>query len=326
MKIITIRKRVQTNIAVVAAMAVLLAADQPYRSFNVRAVACSVEALADLTRGLVNEEAIATLAGRLCSLSNRAAGDVGIAIIHVETGRTVTVQGTRRLPLYSVFKLPLAIAVLKEVEESRLTLDQRVRVTPADVAPGAVANSELWRRPADQSVAKLIELAIVRSDNTASDKLLQLVGGPALVTQRMQALGFHNIEILYTTREFSPNRDRPNTGSAEDLARLLVQLQKGALLQPAQQTLLLGFMRRTMTGQKRLRGNLPASAAVADKTGTGEAGAATNDVGIITLPEGKGHLAIAVLLSGSRLSTAAQEELIAEIARAAYDAHSSHWK
>jgi beta-lactamase class A len=139
----------------------------------------------------------------------------------------------------------------------------------------------------------------------------------------MRALGFPNLEIVSTVREFSENRDRPNTCSAEDLARLLVQLQKGELLQPPHSGLLLDFMHRAMTGTKRLRGSLPAGTPVADKTGTGDGGAVTNDVGIITLPKGRGHLAIAVLISGSKLSLAAQENLIAEIARVAYDAHVS---
>src|SRR3990170_5540023 len=71
--------------------------------------------------------------------------------------------------------------------------------------------------------------------------------------------------FLYTVREFSQNRERANTGSANDLARLLARLQKGELLQPAQQTLLLSFMHRTMTGPNRVRRNLPAGTAVADK-------------------------------------------------------------
>lgn len=319
MKTIVSRKGIQTTMVVIAAITTLLAANHFYH-FHVRAAASLPEPFADAPQRSASEEDVASLAGRLCVLSNRANGSVGIAIINVETGRTVAVQGARQLPLYSVFKLPLAIAVLKEVEENRLRLDRKVRVTPADVAPGAVANKKLWRKPVYRSVAKLIELSIIQGDNTASDKLLQLIGGPAAVTQRMRALGFHDIEIVSTARELSANRDRPNTGSAEGLARLLVQLQKGELLQPAQETLLLGFMNRTMTGLKRLRASLPAGTPVADKTGTGQAGVATNDVGIITLPEGQGHLAIAVFISGSKLSVEAQEELIAEIARAAYNA------
>jgi beta-lactamase class A len=108
-------------------------------------------------------------------------------------------------------------------------------------------------------------------------------------------------------------------GAASELADLLAQLQNGKLLRPPQTELLLGFMTRAMTGERRLRGNLPAGTPVADKTGTGDAGAATNDVGIITLPEGKGHLAMAVLVSGSKLTVEAQEKVIADLARAVYD-------
>lgn len=86
-------------------------------------------------------------------------------------------------------------------------------------------------------------------------------------------------------------------------------------------------MQRATTGLHRLRGDLPRGTVVADKTGSGEPDAVTqvakvtNDVGIITLP-GRGHLAIAVLVSGSKLPDADQEKLIAELARAAYDAYS----
>jgi beta-lactamase class A len=261
------------------------------------------------------------LSERLRKLCERAGAVVGVAVIHVETGRSAEVQGTVTLPLYSVFKLPLAVSVLKDVEENRLRLDQKVSVTPADVAPGWTGNSALWRKPVEKTVSELLELSIGRSDNTSSDKLLQLVGGPGRVTERMRALGFKNIDIHFSTREAAAERDKPNTGAASDLAHLLARLQKGEVLQPPQTTLLLGFMMRATTGERRLRGNLPPGTPVADKTGTGEPGTSTNDVGLITLPSGRGHLAMAVLVSGSKLPAAAQEKLIAELARAAYDAH-----
>jgi beta-lactamase class A len=267
----------------------------------------------------MNEIVEAELTQQLKKLCDDAGGDVGMAIVHIETGRTLSIDGAKRMPLYSVFKLPLAVAVLKDVEEKRLQLDQKVRVTPADVAPGSQFNTDLWHKPIEKSVADLLELSIVRSDNTSSDKLLELVGGPVGVTSRMRSIGFSDIEIVSTVREFTAHRDKPNTGTASDLAGLLSRLQRGELLQQSQLNLLLGFMSRAMTGEHRLRGDLPAGTPVADKTGTGEAGATTNDVGIITLPEGRGHLAMAVLVNGAKLSAADQEKLIAALARAAYD-------
>ena len=61
---------------------------------------------------------------------------------------------------------------------------------------------------------------------------------------------------------------------------------------------------------------------MAEKTGTGAPGTSTNDVGLVTLPDG-GHLAVAVLLSGSKLALEEQEKLIAEVARAAYEANAA---
>jgi beta-lactamase class A len=233
-------------------------------------------------------------------------------------------KGSRPGPGGAVVKLPLAVTVLEDFEEKKLTLDKKMRITPTDVTPGAQFNTDLWRKPTEKTVAELLELSIARSDNTSSDKLLQLAGGPASVTQRMRSLGFTNINIQYTVRESAARRDKPNTGSASDLAHLLAGLQSGKILQQPQLALLLGFMTRAMTGgERRLRAELPAGTPVADKTGTGEPGTSTNDVGLITLPQGRGHLTIAVLLSGSRLSVEAQEKLIAQVARAAYDSYAS---
>jgi beta-lactamase class A len=203
----------------------------------------------------------------------------------------------------------VAIAVLKEVEQGRLSLDRKVRVTPADAAPGWQGNTDLWRRPVQRTVRELLELALVRSDNTSNDLLFRLVGGPETVHRRMQALGFRGLHVRSTVRQFVAQGGKPNTGTPEELVRLLARLQEGRLLRPPHRALVLGCMTRT----------LPAGTPVADKTGTGGPDQATNDVGLITLPGRRGHLAMAVLVTGSKSPTEAQEALIADLARIAYD-------
>jgi beta-lactamase class A len=263
---------------------------------------------------------------RLTEICARAEGSVGVAVIHVESGRTVSINGNAALPLYSVVKLPIAITVFKDAEANRLKLDQAIHVTPAETVPGTPENTALWQTPVDRPVTQLMEFSIARSDNTSTDKLLELISGPSRVTEQMRALGFQSFAVHSTVKEYIKTR-QPNTGSASDLANLLKQLQEGKILQPANTEALISYMRRAITGLRRLRGDLPPGTIVADKTGSGERSnqtntvRATNDVGLITLPEGKGTLAVAVLLSGSRLPDAAQEKLIAELARAAYDAY-----
>jgi len=289
------------------------------------AIAVSLRAAPGLPQPRPAPTSEAALLRHLGGLSRSVGGTVGLAAVHVETGRTLEVQGKKPLPLYSVFKLPLAVAILKDVEEGRLKLDQKVRVTPAEVVPGSAENAALWAAPADRTIRELMELSLVRSDNTSSDKLLELAGGPGALTRRLAALGISGITIRQSVREFlaGPGRPHPNTGSALDLARLLSRLQKGEILRTESRDVLLGFMAAATTGLHRLRGGLPEGTPVADKTGSGPGGSATNDVGIVTLPEGKGHLALAVLVSGSKRPVEAQEKLIADVARAVYDANVS---
>ena len=80
---------------------------------------------------------------------------------------------------------------------------------------------------------------------------------------------------------------------------------------------LLPLMERSTTGQKRIRGRLPAGTIVADKTGT--LAGTVNDVGFITLPDGKGHIAIVVFVKGSEAPSNTREAVIADIARLVYD-------
>lgn len=264
---------------------------------------------------------------RLKTISDTAQGTVGLSVVHIESGKTISINGQSQLPLYSVVKLPLAIVVLKEIEENRLRLDQKIHVTPTEIVPGTPGNTALWLKPVDVTIEQLIEYSISRSDNTSAEKLLQLTGGPVKVTDRMRALGFQHVDIRSAVAEYVKTRQNPNVGSAEDLANLLVQLHQGKILQSDHTALLIGFMQRANTGLHRLRGDLPSSANVADKTGSGETDDATgvarstNDVGIITLPANRGHLAIAVLINKSTLPDAAQEKVIADLARAAYDAY-----
>jgi beta-lactamase class A len=79
---------------------------------------------------------------------------------------------------------------------------------------------------------------------------------------------------------------------------------------------LLGVMSRTTTGLKRLHGLLPKGTPVADKTGT--IGGVANDVGYITLPDGR-RFAIAVYTKSSTTSEADREKAIAEVTRSLYD-------
>nr|ACS83714.1 Cft2 [uncultured bacterium AOCefta2] len=263
----------------------------------------------------------ADLSQRLAEIARRAGGQVGVSVMNIENGDSADFNGDEPRSLYSVFKFPVAVAVLKDVETGKLKLDQKVAVKKSDLSGTAPSSSNRWQNmPVTYTVQQLLEFAMIESDNTAVDKLLTLVGGPSTVTKQIQSLGISGIEMAADSREAAKLADHPNTGSANAIVRLLAGLQKGEVLKPAERTVLWDMMQRATTGVKRLRAGLPARTVLMHKTGTGPNDSGTNDVGIINLPDGKGHLAIAVLINKSTLSSASQEQVIAAIAAAAWDA------
>jgi beta-lactamase class A len=103
---------------------------------------------------------------------------------------------------------------------------------------------------------------------------------------------------------------------------LLAAVNERRGLSAESQSLLWKLMVDSIRGEKRLKGQLPAGTVVAHKTGTGGTrdgvNSATNDIGIITLPNGR-HAAIAVFVSDSPTDEATREAIIAKIAKAVWD-------
>ena len=254
---------------------------------------------------------------QLAKIAERSGGRVGFWARHVESGRTMARAGTEQFPLYSVVKLPLAVVVLKDVETGTLRLDQRVSVRREDVAAGSAGNAERWEDvPKMVSLRELLEFSLVDSDNTSCDKLLELVGGPAALTRRLNAMGLTEMKVEISMKEITRHRNHPNIATPNTVAQLLAGLQEGKILRPAERKVLFDMMRKARTGPYRLRAGVPAGTEVLHKTGTGSD--TVNDVGLLTLPGKQGHIAIAVMVTDSKLPTRDQERIIADVASTIY--------
>ncbi|MGH9906117.1 MAG: class A beta-lactamase, partial [Pyrinomonadaceae bacterium] len=273
-----------------------------------------------------------------------------------ESNRRVSLNGSERFPMASTYKVPIAVQLLTRVDKGELRLDQMIPIHQPDLHPGSGTLSDLFNKPGLAiSVRNLLELMLLISDNSATDVCLRLAGGPEAVTARMRAVGINGIDVNRSTvrliadwagvtqlppeSEWSPtlfsklaeglnpeekkaaaakfNVDPRDTATPEAMMILLERIHRKDLLKPESADLLLDIMRRCRTGEARLKGMLPLETQVSHKTGT--IGGTTNDVGIITLPEGTGHVAIAVFVKSSDKEVSARERIIAEIARAVHD-------
>jgi beta-lactamase class A len=261
-------------------------------------------------------------AAALDEMAAPAGGTVGFAALDLSTGRSLGRRENERFPLQSVFKLPIAIEVLRQVDAKKLALARVVALEAGDARGGP---GTLIAVPSKKTVRELLEAMIISSDNTACDKLLALVGGPGVVDARMRALGIDQVTIQY--RELDLGADGPprrdNTATPAAIVALLAKVARHEVgLSPASAALLDDVLLRVTTGAQRIKGGLPPGTPVAHKTGMSDTRGgktdATNDVGLVTLPNGH-RMAIAVFVHASPADLATRERTIARLARAAYD-------
>ena len=264
---------------------------------------------------------------QLNQIASLAKGRVGVSAVVLETGETVAALNSQdHFPMQSVYKLPISMAVMKQVDAGKIKLEQKVKVAKEDYV-GSAAHSPIrdkYPHGAELTVNDLLRFALSESDGTASDVLMKLAGGPGAVQAFLTELGIKDLIVLDTEQSFTQDhslqyRNFATPGSAVALLRALYE-HRG--LSESSQALVLKFMTESTPGPRRLKGLLPAGTNVAHKTGTSgtENGitAATNDIGIITLPNGK-HLVIAVFVSDSLADEAMREGTIAKIAKAVWD-------
>ena len=242
------------------------------------------------------------------------------------TDESVGLAADERFPMQSVFKLPLAMTVLDAVDRGALELDQPVRVTPADFVSDRQHSPIRDRNPAGVTlpVRDLLRAAASGSDGTAADVLLGLVGGPGAVTAFVRGLGVDGLTVAVTEKDMGrdPEAQHQNWATPVGAAAVLRALDEGRGLSSESRQHLLTLLTETPTGPNRIRGRLPEGTQVAHKTGSSRTvdgvTAATNDVGIVTLPDGR-RVALAVFVSDSPADDATRDHVIADVARAAYD-------
>ena len=316
----------------------------------------SAQTTATNSSRLVSDSALPRLEREIARLARGAGGVVGVSAVHLDTNRRVSLKGGERFPMASTYKVPIAVQLLTRVDKGELRLDQMIQLQEGDLHPGSGTLTDLFNKPGLAiSVRNLLELMMLISDNSATDVCLRLAGGPEAVTARMREIGISSIDVNRSTarliadwigitqvpaesewsltlfrtlseavkpeeRKAAATRfdaDPRDTATPEAMVRLLERIYRKDLLKPESAELLLDIMRRCRTGEARLKGMLPLGTEVAHKTGT--IGGSTNDVGIITLPDDAGHVAIAVFVKSSEKDVSARERTIAEVARAVHD-------
>lgn len=267
------------------------------------------------------------LATQLQQIASKIKGRVGVSAMVIETGQTVSLNADGHYPMQSVYKFPIALAILQQVDKGALKLDQEVQVRKEElIIHGHSPIRDTHPNGTAMTLREVIRYSVSESDGSACDVLLRLLGGAPNAEKAIHQLGIKDIaiattEMIQTSNEIVQYRNWCTPTAMTQLYKIFYTKD---ILSPESKALLIKYMTETPTGMNRLKGQLPQGTVVIHKTGTSHTieglTRATNDTGIISLPNGK-HLAISVFVSDAYGTTEEKEGVIAAIAKACYD----HW-
>lgn len=133
-------------------------------------------------------------------IASDAHGRVGAAAAVIEGNSVLAFHSQEHFPMQSVYKLPIGMAVLAQVDSGRLHLDQKVHVDQSEYISKGQKSPLRDANPngADVAVSELLRLAVLESDGTASDVLLRLIGGPSAAMKFPLTIGVKDITIRDT--------------------------------------------------------------------------------------------------------------------------------
>jgi beta-lactamase class A len=236
---------------------------------------------------------------QLSSLVAGKSSDVGIAALDLNTGETVSIKGNTPFPMASTVKVAVAALYLAQVDHGRRSLDDTIN---------------------GYSARSLMARMLIHSDNRATDMLLNNLGGPERLHGWLQDNGVTGLRVDRTIAQLLGSRrdlwDRRDSSTPIAMVDLLRRIYKAELIKPESRDYLLRLMSQCETGKNRMKALLPYGTPVEHKTGTLDGLA--DDVGFITLPDGR-RVAVAIFTRGG----ADRPRTIAETARAIYDGFKS---
>jgi len=263
-------------------------------------------AVATPARGRDAEYPDTVLEARLRAIASQAPGRCTVVAKLLRSGTVARVSPDVPIPLMSVVKLPVALVVLDGVDQQRWTLSTPVQLQAEDMHPRGELGDRYPRGGGPVRLERLLNLMITRSDNTAADALMRLVGGPHAVTEWLERHEIRDLRVDRTERGLgndwyglAPGADTMgsaeeirelrsqvpaavhdsaaqamlldprDTGTAGACVHLLERLWRGDLLSAAMTDTLKSMLGRCKTAPHRLPGLLPRGTPVARKTGTG---------------------------------------------------------
>ncbi|MEM8641212.1 MAG: serine hydrolase [Cyanobacteria bacterium P01_G01_bin.54] len=236
-------------------------------------------------------------------------GSVGVFILDFDTGDYASWNGMNEFMAASTIKLPLLTLFFQGVDQGKIELSESLVMEP-ELMVGEAGNFQ-YQPPGSQfSALETATQMITVSDNTATNMIVQRLGGKERINQRLQQQ-----DLTQTTLNSPlPDLEGTNLTSPVDLANVLIDIEQGEGLSLRSRDRILRILDGVINDQLLPTG-LGKGAAIAHKTGT--IGKLLADAGLVDMPNGKRYLT--VVMVERPYNDPAARTLIEQISREVYD-------
>jgi len=247
----------------------------------------------------------------------------GIGVAWTTGGKLMSVNNRRQYPMMSVFKLHVAVAVLRQMERRGTNLDTVLQIKPCQMRKDTY--SPLLKLHPDGSFAisirELLRYMVAESDNNACDILIGYAGGTERISREMRSIGLKDFRITETEASMHADRSRcyNNSSTPGSVVKLLRAIYEGGILKGEYARCMKETLLLTSTGADKIKAGLKSGMRLAHKTGSSdrtEQGVKTadNDAGVIIRHDGR-RCYLAVFIMNSEESDADNAAIIAGITK-----------
>ena len=252
---------------------------------------------------------------------------VGVSVLDFESNKSISINGNKKLPMLSVFKFHIALAVLDQVDQGKLSLDQNIFIKKEELLENTWSpiRENFPEGNFEMTLGELIKYTVAQSDNNGCDILLRLIGGTETVQKFINSKRIKNFQIKADEEKMHQGYEFMywNWTTTNASNTLLKNFYDGKIVSKSSTDFLMKTMLETNTGANKIVAQLPKGTWVAHKTGSSgkdEKGLtiAENDMGIITLSNGKQY-ALSVFVSDSIESEVKNTKMVADISKLVFD-------
>ncbi|MGX5025300.1 FONA family class A beta-lactamase [Enterobacter sp. UPMP2060] len=255
----------------------------------------------------------ANIQQQLSELEKNSGGRLGVALIDTADNSQILYRGDERFPMCSTSKVMAVSALLKQSEIDKNLLAKRIEIKQSDLTNyNPIAEKHL---DTGMTLGELSAATIQYSDNTAMNKILEYLGGPAKVTEYARTIGdktFHLDRTEPALNTAIPS-DKRDTTSPLAMAKSLQTLTLGKALGEPQRAQLVEWLKGNTTGGASIRAGLPTTWVVGDKTGSGDYGT-TNDIAVIW-PANHAPLVLVTYFTQPQQNAEARKDVLAAAAK-----------